>query len=85
MLKLPVPKLDQGRPLTVSAPTSPELKRYVESLIKRVEAIKNGDVEPWEDNMLNVTTDGRKAALDLRLVLPRVRDNPDSKTNQAVE
>ncbi len=85
MLKLPVPKLDQGRPLTVSAPTSPELKKYVESLIKRVEAIKNGDVEPWEDNMLNVTTDGRKAALDLRLVLPRVRDNPDSKTNQAVE
>ncbi|MEO6754495.1 MAG: helicase C-terminal domain-containing protein, partial [Chthoniobacteraceae bacterium] len=49
-----------------------------------VEAIKNGDVEPWEDNMLTVTTDGRKAALDLRLVLPRVRDNPDSKTNQAV-
>jgi TolA-binding protein len=85
MLKLPVPKLDQGRPLTVSAPTSPELKKYVEHLIKRVEAIKNGDVEPWEDNMLNVTTDGRKAALDLRLVLPRVRDKPDSKTNQAVE
>jgi hypothetical protein len=82
---LPVPKLDQGRPLTVSAPTNPELKKYVEHLIKRVEAIKNGDVEPWEDNMLNVTTDGRKAALDLRLVLPRVRDNPDSKTNQAVE
>jgi N12 class adenine-specific DNA methylase len=85
MLKLPVPKLDQGRPITVSAPTSPELKKYVEHLIKRVEAIKSGDVEPWEDNMLNVTTDGRKAALDLRLVLPRVRDNPDSKTNQAVE
>ena len=35
--------------------------------------------------MLNVTTDGRKAALDLRLVRPNVRDNPDSKTNQAVE
>ncbi len=85
MLKLPVPKLDQGRPLTISAPTTPELKKYVESLIKRVEAIKNGDVEPWEDNMLTVTTDGRKAALDLRLVLPHVRDNPDFKTNQAVE
>ena len=85
MLKLPVPKLDQGKPLTVSAPTSPELKKYVDHLIKRVEAIKNGSVEPREDNMLNVTTDGRKAALDLRLVLPRVRDNPDSKTNQAIE
>ncbi len=85
MLKLPVPKLEQGRPVTVSAPTSPELKRYVEHLIQRVEAIKSGRVEPREDNMLNVTTDGRKAALDLRLVLPSVRDNPDSKTNQAVE
>ena len=35
--------------------------------------------------MLKITTEGRKAALDLRLVLPHVRDNPDSKTNKAVE
>ena len=35
--------------------------------------------------MLKITTDGRKAALDLRLVLPHVRDNPDSKINHAVE
>src|SRR5215210_8281091 len=35
--------------------------------------------------MLKVTTDGRKAALDLRLVMQHVRDNPDSKVNQAVE
>ena len=35
--------------------------------------------------MLKITTEGRKAALDLRLVLPHVRDNPDSKTNHAVE
>lgn len=84
MLKLPVPKLDQGRPITVSAPSSPELKRFVDQLVKRVEKIKGGRVDPREDNMLKVTTDGRKAALDLRLVLPHVRDNPDSKTNRAV-
>jgi N12 class adenine-specific DNA methylase len=85
MLKLPIPKLDQGGPITVSAPPTPELKRYVESLVSRVEAIKKREVEPWEDNMLNVTTDGRKAALDLRLVLPGARDHPHSKVNLAVE
>ena len=85
MLKLPVPKLDQGRPMTMSAPCSPELKRFVDQLVKRVEKIKSGGVDPRDDNMLKVTTDGRKAALDLRLVLPHVRDNPDSKTNLAVE
>jgi len=85
MLKLPVPKLDRGRPITVSAPSSPELKRYVDELVRRVEKIKSGRIDPRDDNMLKVTTDGRKAALDLRLVLPHVRDNPDSKTNLAVE
>jgi N12 class adenine-specific DNA methylase len=85
MLKLPVPKLDQGRPITVSAPTSPELKRFVDQLVKRTEKIKSGRVDPRDDNMLKITTEGRKAALDTRLVLPHVRDNPDSKTNNAVE
>jgi len=85
MLKLPVPKLEQGRPITISAPTSPELKRFVESLVKRTEQIKNGKVDPRDDNMLKITTEGRKAALDLRLVLPHVRDHPDAKTNLAVE
>jgi len=85
MLKLPVPKLDQGRPITISAPTSPELKRFVDQLVKRVEKIKSGRVDPRDDNMLKITTEGRKAALDMRLVLPHVRDNPDSKTNYAVE
>jgi N12 class adenine-specific DNA methylase len=85
MLKLPVPKLDQGRPITVSAPSSPELKRFVDQLVKRTELIKSGKVDPRDDNMLKITTEGRKAALDIRLVLPHVRDNPDSKTNKAVE
>jgi N12 class adenine-specific DNA methylase/TolA-binding protein/predicted O-methyltransferase YrrM len=85
MLKLPVPKLDQGRPITINAPCSPELKRFVDQLVKRTERIKSGKVDPRDDNMLKITTEGRKAALDIRLVLPHVRDNPDSKTNKAVE
>jgi hypothetical protein len=83
MLKLPIPKLDQGRPITVSAPVTPTLKKFVESLVARTERIKGGKVDPREDNMLKITTDGRKAALDLRLVLGGVRDHPDSKVNLA--
>ncbi len=85
MLKLPIPKLEQGGPITISAPATPELKRFVEQLVARVERIKNGKVDPREDNMLKVTTEGRQAALDLRLVLPFVRECPDSKVNLAVE
>jgi N12 class adenine-specific DNA methylase len=84
MLKLPIPKLDQGRPITVSAPGTPELKRFVEHLVKRVEKIKNGRVDPRVDNMLKITTEGRKAALDLRLVRSGVKESPDSKVNLAV-
>jgi N12 class adenine-specific DNA methylase len=85
MLKLPVPKLDQARPIIISAPSSPELNRFVDQLVKRTELIKSGKVDPRDDNMLKITTEGRKAALDIQLVLPHVRDNPDSKTNKAVE
>jgi N12 class adenine-specific DNA methylase/adenine-specific DNA methylase len=84
MLKLPIPKLDQGRPVTVSAPATPELKRFVEHLVKRVEKIKSGKVDPRVDNMLKITTEGRKAALDLRLVRGGVKESPDSKVNLAV-
>ena len=84
MLKLPVPKLEEGRPVTISAPASPELKRFVENLVARTEDIKNGRVDPKVDNMLKITSEGRKAALDLRLMVPHLSDNPASKVNQAV-
>ena len=84
MLKLPVPDLRGGKPTVISAPCSPELKEIVQSLVERAEALRTGRVDPREDNMLLVTTDGRKAALDLRLHDPRLPDHPDSKVNQAV-
>jgi N12 class adenine-specific DNA methylase len=84
MLKLPVPDLRGGKPTVMSAPCSAELKQIVESLVARAEALRTGRVDPREDNMLLVTTDGRKAALDLRLNNPRLPDHPDSKVNQAV-
>ena len=84
MLKLPVPDLRGGKPTVVSAPCSPELKAIVQSLVERADALKTGQIDPREDNMLLVTTDGRKAALDLRLHDPRLPDHPDSKVNKAV-
>ena len=67
-LGLPTPRLVGGKPIAVSVPGSPMLKALVRWFVGRVEAIKRGAVEPWEDNMLKVTSDGRKAALDVRLV-----------------
>jgi len=84
MLKLPVPDLRGGKPTVISAPCSPELKRIVQTLVERAEALKTGQVDPRDDNMLLVTTDGRKAALDLRLHDERLPDHPDSKVNKAV-
>ena len=85
MLKLPVPKLETGRAITVSAPCSPRLKKFVETLVKRAEKIKGGGVDPRDDNMLKITSEGRLAALDLRLIAPGAPDAPDSKVNLAVE
>ena len=83
-LNLPVPKLKFNRYEIVSAPKSKELSSYIEQLVQRSEDIKENRVSPHEDNMLKVTNDGRKSALDLRLVDPNMPDLPDSKVNIAV-
>ncbi len=78
MLDLPVPKAHKE---TVTAKPTPELKAYVQTLMERAEDIRNGKVTPSEDNMLAVTNDGRKAALDMRLVDPLGCDYEGSKVN----
>jgi len=84
MLKLPVPEMTGGKPATISAPCSAELKEIVQSLVQRAEALRTGRVDPRQDNMLLITTEGRKAALDLRLYAASLPDHPDSKVNRAV-
>ncbi|MGH9835544.1 MAG: hypothetical protein ACRD9Y_21190 [Blastocatellia bacterium] len=69
-LNLPKPKIAGGAPEVITIPASPELKRFVKNLAARVEAIKSRRVPPEVDNMLKITTEGRKAALDIRLVIP---------------
>jgi hypothetical protein len=61
------------------------LKEFVQSLAARAERLKNGRVDPSEDNMLKITSEGRKAALDLRLMKPTAPDEPQGKVNLAVE
>lgn len=85
MLNLPRPKLEGEKPAIRNAPASEELKEFVEGLAKRAEALKSGRIDPREDNMLKITTEGRKAALDLRLMKPGLPDDPQSKVNLAVE
>ena len=83
MLDLPVPKLKGGDYKTIVAPKSVELGEYVDKLAERSEIIRNG-CDPRIDNMLLVTNDGRKAALDLRMIDPNMPDLPNSKINLAV-
>lgn len=69
-LNLPRPRIAGGAPQVITIPASPELKRFVKNLAARVEVIKSRRVSPEADNMLKITTEGRKAALDIRLVMP---------------
>ena len=77
------PALYGGKPTPVRMPGSKPLKEYVKSLAERAQEVRSGLVEPKDDNMLKIVGDGRKAALDLRLVIPNIADLPMSKINTA--
>lgn len=85
MLKLPVPEITGGKPTIVKLPPSELQRQMVAALGERAEAVRNRLVAPNEDNMLRITNDGRKLALDQRLMNPLLPDDPDSKTNACVE
>ncbi|MFO1511301.1 MAG: DEAD/DEAH box helicase family protein [Verrucomicrobiota bacterium] len=85
MLNLPRPKLDGEKPTIRNAPATEELKEFVQSLAARAEKLKGGRIDPSVDNMLKITSEGRKAALNLRLMKPAAPDEPQGKVNQAVE
>ena len=82
VLNLPVPQAEFH---TVTTEPSQYQKELVDGLAKRAEAIRNKAVNPEVDNMLNVTNDGRKLALDQRLLNDLLPDNPNSKVNACVD
>lgn len=77
MLHLPVPKANFHT--VVIKPTELQ-KKTVEGLAERAEKVRNGNVDPQIDNMLLITNDGRKLALDMRLINPLAEDAQDGKT-----
>jgi N12 class adenine-specific DNA methylase len=85
MLNLPEPKLYEGKHILVSCKPSSEQREFVQSLVKRAEKVRSGEVPPNLDNMLCVTNDGRKAALDMRVVSANSQDYADSKVNACVK
>src|SRR5271169_6080847 len=84
MLHLPRPEIEGGKPHIEAAPASPDLKAFVNTLVRRAQKLRSGRVDPRKDNMLKITGDGRKAALDMRLVDPFAQPG-DTKVSQAVE
>ena len=77
MLNLPRPKANYHN--VVLKPSEVQ-KEIVQSLAERAEAVRNGLVEPNEDNMLKITNDGRKLALEQRLIDEGFVEDPESKT-----
>ncbi|RGE14463.1 DNA helicase, partial [Desulfotomaculum sp. OF05-3] len=82
MLKLPVPKVNYHNIKTKPSEIQTEM---VASLAKRAEKIRARLVEPQVDNMLKVTNDGRKLALDQRMIDPMLPDDPESKVNTCID
>ena len=82
MLKLPVPKVNYHNIKTKPSEIQTEM---VASLAKRAEKVRARLVEPNIDNMLKITNDGRKLALDQRMIDPMLPDDPESKVNTCVD
>ncbi|MEG0892719.1 MAG: SNF2-related protein [Oscillospiraceae bacterium] len=77
MLKLPVPKANFHTEVISPSELQQEM---IKGLAERAEEIRNGSVDPSVDNMLKITNDGRKLALDMRLVNPLAMDDENGKT-----
>ena len=82
MLKLPVPKVNYHNIKTKPSEIQTDM---VAGLAKRAEKVRARLVEPNIDNMLKITNDGRKLALDQRLIDPMLPDDPDSKVNACID
>lgn len=81
-LDLDVPECEYK---VVQVEATPFQQELVQELADRADAINSGNVDPSIDNMLKITSDGRKLGLDPRLIDPSFEDNPQTKLNQCVE
>ena len=81
-LNLPTPEVEYHN--IVSEPTEYQ-QTMVKALSKRAEKVHSGTVDPHIDNMLRITSDGRKLGLDQRIINPMLPDEPETKVNKCVE
>lgn len=82
VLNLDVPKVERHNILTKP---SEQQEQILEGLAQRAESVRNGNVDPSTDNMLKITNDGRKLALDQRLINPMLPDFEGSKLNACAD
>ena len=82
MLKLPVPEAEYKN---IAVKPSDIQSEMVKSLSERAENVRNGGVDSSQDNMLLITNDGRKLALDQRMIDPLLPDFEGSKVNALVD
>lgn len=82
MINLPVPEVEK---IVVKTKSTEYQHEIILSLGDRADAVRDGQVDISVDNMLKITNDGRKLALDQRLIDPTLEDDPNSKVNKCVE
>lgn len=85
MLKLPVPKLETGKPIVVPSKPDERQKAYMKELATRSETIHSGTVDPRQDNMLKITHEARLLGLDTRCIFKDAQPAPDSKVMKLID
>ena len=85
MLKLPVPKLETGKPIVVTSKPDERQKAYMKELAARSETIHSGTVDPRQDNMLKITHEARLLGLDTRCIFKDSQPAPDSKVMKLID
>lgn len=78
-----IPAFDGYKDALISK--TPEFEAYLDEISKRADAVRSGLTDRKEDNMLKITTDGRKAALDMRLVAPSMPGSYQTKAARCAE
>lgn len=85
MLDLDVPALRDGKAMIVESEPDWYVKQVMEDFVVRAERIRNGGVEPSEDNFLKITHEARLLGTDARLLDKDAPNNPDGKLNKVAE
>ena len=84
MLNLPRPEIYGGKKEIISSTPTEHQKKIMATFIERAEAIRNGQVKPYEDNMLKLTNEARQMAIDPRLIDRSAPNDPNSKLNMCI-